>query len=93
LGATGFVLAPAARPDIACPNCGFRPWPGLQWICAPDGCGGQFDTFETQAHCPYCDAQFAWTGCPACHVASAHRAWYRASGGNLPNAARPRQQL
>ena len=83
---TGFVFVDtgAARPDITCPRCGFHPWRGLQWICAPDGCGGLFDTFETRAHCPHCEAQFAWTACPACHVASAHRAWYRHTAGSPP---------
>jgi hypothetical protein len=48
----------------------------MQWICAPDGCGGSFDTFATRARCPHCDAHFAWTMCPACGKASAHAAWY-----------------
>jgi DNA-directed RNA polymerase subunit RPC12/RpoP len=67
-------------PDIACPECGFVPSKGMMWTCAPDGCGGTFDTFETRARCPHCDAQFAWTACPGCGKASAHRAWYRRAG-------------
>ena len=66
------------RQGISCPRCGFSPYVGMQWICAPDGCGGSFDTFETAARCPHCDAQFAWTACPSCHQVSAHRAWYHA---------------
>jgi hypothetical protein len=46
------------------------------WMCAPDGCGALFDTFETRARCPQCDAQFSWTACLACGQASAHQAWY-----------------
>jgi hypothetical protein len=65
------------RSDIACPACGFSPAVGMQWVCSPDGCGGMFDTFATRARCPHCEAQFAWTACPSCHKASAHRAWYR----------------
>jgi len=49
----------------------------MQWLCAPDGCGGTFDTFATHARCPHCNAQFAWTACPGCGKSSAHRAWYR----------------
>lgn len=67
----------ADRPDIACPACAFSPFVGMTWVCAPDGCGGVFDTFATGAQCPHCGAQFAWTMCPVCGKASAHRAWYR----------------
>jgi hypothetical protein len=67
------------RPNVACPGCGFTPFFGQQWVCAPDGCGGSFDTFETQARCPHCEAQFAWTECPVCARASAHRSWYTRS--------------
>ena len=70
---------PTGRPGIACPACAFSPPAGMQWICAPDGCGGAFDTFATRARCPHCEAQFAWTMCPACHKASSHAAWYHAS--------------
>ena len=65
------------RPGIACPKCDFSPFVGLQWMCAPDGCGGHFDTFASHARCPHCNAQFAWTACPACGQVSAHQAWYR----------------
>ena len=68
------------RLDVACPQCGYAPSKGGLWTCAPDGCGGSFDTFETHAKCPHCDAQFAWTACPACGKASAHKAWYRRAG-------------
>ena len=67
------------RSNVACPGCGFVPVVGQQWICAPDGCGGSFDTFDTKGKCPYCEAQFAWTECPVCTRASAHRAWYARS--------------
>lgn len=64
------------RPNIACPVCGYSPFVGMQWVCSPDGCGGTFDTFETHARCPHCEAQFAWTMCPGCGKTSPHRAWY-----------------
>lgn len=76
-GIVGFVHLPERRRDVACPACGFAPFVGLQWTCSPDGCGGAFDTFATRARCPHCDAQFAWTACPACGKISAHQAWYR----------------
>ena len=66
--------------DVACPGCGYRPPVGLQWVCSPDGCGGMFDTFATRAQCPHCEARFAWTMCPACEKAFAHRAWYGRPG-------------
>lgn len=70
-------MLPMGRPGIACPACDFSPPPGMLWSCAPDGCGGEFDTFETRARCPHCEAQFAWTECPACERKSPHQAWYR----------------
>jgi hypothetical protein len=71
---------PAGRPDISCPACAFSPPKGLQWMCYPDGCGGTFDTFETRARCPHCQAQFAWTQCPVCGCTSSHQAWYPRQG-------------
>ena len=65
------------RSGVACPACGVSPLVGTPWTCSPDGCGGQFDTFETHGRCPHCDAQFRWTQCPSCGRASAHNAWYR----------------
>lgn len=76
----GFAQVPERRNGIACPACGFSPFVGTQWVCSPDGCGGAFDTFDTRARCPHCDAQFSWTACPACGKVSAHQAWYRRAG-------------
>ncbi len=66
----------AQRPDIACPACGAQPVAGMQWLCAPDGCGGTFDTFASHGRCPHCDAQFSWTQCLMCGRISAHQAFY-----------------
>lgn len=76
-GLDPFAPSTLSRDGIACPACAYVPYAGMQWHCSPDGCGGWFDTFETHARCPHCDAQFAWTMCPSCGKASAHRAWYR----------------
>ena len=65
------------RPDVACPGCGYVPSAYDKWICAPDGCGHAWNTFDTGARCPECDAQFAWTACPGCTRTYPHRAWYR----------------
>jgi len=67
------------HPNVACPVCGWTPPRGTIWFCYPDGCGGKFDTFETHAKCPHCNAQFAWTACPVCGQASAHDSWYRSA--------------
>jgi predicted amidophosphoribosyltransferase len=65
------------REDVACPACGTPPLVGAMWSCGPDGCGFLFDTFETKARCPKCEAHFAVTWCPTCGKPSPHRAWYR----------------
>ena len=66
-----------ARRDIACPRCGTPPVVGVQWMCGPDGCGFPFETFDTHAVCPRCDAHFTVTWCPRCGQPSPHTAWYR----------------
>lgn len=68
--------------SISCPHCGWVPSPMSRWICAPDGCGTVWNTFETGARCPTCDAQFSFTVCLQCERASPHRAWYH--GGAQP---------
>src|SRR4051812_33960828 len=73
----------SGRPGIACPFCSFSPHVGLQWRCWPDGSGGDFDTFATQAKCPHCEAQFPWTQCPACHKTSPHKNWYRSPSAGI----------
>ena len=66
-----------SRAGIACPHCGWQPSVGAQWVCAPDGCGTSWDTFETRARCPGCGARFPWTDCHACGRRSPHEDWYR----------------
>jgi len=52
------------RSGFACPSCKQPPIVGPIWRC--DRCLKPFDTFETQATCPHCGAQFAVTRCPEC---------------------------
>jgi DNA-directed RNA polymerase subunit RPC12/RpoP len=65
------------RRDVACPGCGYVPTQFDRWVCAPDGCGRLWDTFETGARCPDCGAQFIWTVCPGCNRTFPHKSWYR----------------
>jgi len=52
------------RNGFACPSCKAAPQVGDHWKCGK--CGKAFDTFQTQAVCPYCAAQFAVTMCLDC---------------------------
>ncbi|MBZ5571160.1 MAG: M50 family metallopeptidase [Acidobacteriia bacterium] len=52
------------RDGFACPNCRTAPPVGELWKCGQ--CEQPFDTFQTQAVCPHCAAQFAGTRCLDC---------------------------
>lgn len=52
------------REGFACPVCKTPPLCGPLWLCGK--CRKTFDTFETQAVCPHCGAQFAVTACFEC---------------------------
>ena len=52
------------RDGFRCPSCQAAPPTGAWWTCSQ--CGQRFDTFETQAVCPHCGAQFAGTRCLDC---------------------------
>jgi Zn-dependent protease len=52
------------REGFACPRCKAAPPVGELWKCGQ--CGQPFDTFLTQAVCPYCAAQYPVTGCLDC---------------------------
>jgi Zn-dependent protease len=54
----------ARRFGAACPGCGASPPMGPLWKCTT--CGQGFDTFETQAVCPHCGAQYPNTMCVEC---------------------------
>lgn len=52
------------RAGFACPCCKSGPPLGNIWTCP--NCRAKFDTFVTQAVCPYCAAQFPVTQCMDC---------------------------
>jgi Zn-dependent protease len=49
---------------FACPSCQTAPPAGDFWLCG--NCRQAFDTFQTQAVCPQCAAQFPATRCLDC---------------------------
>jgi len=61
------------REGFTCPSCRNAPPVGAFWTCSR--CGKTFDTFETQAVCPYCEASFVRTSCPDCGTGSPLAAW------------------
>src|SRR5207247_11342879 len=61
------------REGFTCPCCKLAPPIGAFWKCAQ--CGQPFDTFETQAVCPKCNARFAVTGCLDCRRAYPLSEW------------------
>jgi len=63
----------ARREGFACPACHKAPPVGAFWTCSQ--CGKTFDTFETQAVCPYCEAFFVRTSCPECGSSNPLAAW------------------
>jgi len=52
------------RTGYSCPSCRAAPLLGPLWKC--NHCGTAFDTFETRATCPSCDARFDTTRCTDC---------------------------
>jgi Zn-dependent protease len=61
------------RDGFACPACKSRPPFGEYWKCGR--CGQPFDTFQTQAVCPHCAAQFAVTKCLDCDAVRPMSEW------------------
>src|SRR5213596_1913022 len=61
------------REGFTCPCCKTAPPIGAFWKCAQ--CGQPFDTFQTQAVCPKCNARFAVTACLDCRRAYAMSEW------------------
>jgi Zn-dependent protease len=58
---------------FACPRCKAAPPVGSFWTC--NHCQKQFDTFQTNAVCPQCLAQFAATACLDCGQRAPMNAW------------------
>ncbi|MGC1462985.1 MAG: M50 family metallopeptidase [Terracidiphilus sp.] len=52
------------REGFVCPSCRTAPPLGAYWQCPR--CSQPFDTFESQAVCPHCAAQFSTTRCLDC---------------------------
>jgi Zn-dependent protease len=73
------------RPEFACPSCHAGPPLGAFWACHL--CGTQFDTFETRAVCPKCQAQFPTTACAFCGESRPMAEWIR------PAPLRPETRL
>jgi Zn-dependent protease len=67
------IAALPRRPGFRCPSCETAPPVGAWWGCPR--CGKAFDTFETQAVCPNCGAQFAGTRCLDCGEMHALDEW------------------
>lgn len=61
------------RDGFACPWCQAAPPVGDFWVCGQ--CKNAFDTFQTQAVCPYCAAQFPVTKCLDCGGLHPMREW------------------
>jgi Zn-dependent protease len=58
---------------FSCPKCKAAPPVGNFWTCGR--CGNAFDTFQTQAACPHCGAQFAATRCLDCGASNPISEW------------------
>jgi len=61
------------RDGFACPSCKVAPPVGNIWTCGH--CGQGFDTFATQAVCPWCGTQYPETRCLDCGVARPMTEW------------------
>jgi Zn-dependent protease len=61
------------RSGYACPDCRQPPALGAFWRCGK--CLNAFDTFQTQAVCPHCGAQFPVTQCLDCGSAHPFTEW------------------
>ena len=61
------------RNGFACPNCKAVPPVGELWKCGL--CGQSFDTFQSQAACPFCHSQYPVTRCVDCGASHAMGEW------------------
>ncbi|HLH08091.1 MAG TPA: M50 family metallopeptidase [Terriglobales bacterium] len=61
------------RHEFGCPRCQQSPPAGEYWKCGK--CGQAFDTFATNAACPYCSTQFPVTRCLDCGGLSPMSEW------------------
>lgn len=78
---------------IRCPICTWRPSRSSHWTCWDcdhpeyffNGCGTEWNTFETGGVCPTCAHRWAWTSCLSCWSWSKHVDWYE---NEIPTSAR-----
>ena len=61
------------RNGVACPACHTAPPMGAFWGCSQ--CRTRFDTFETGAVCPHCQATFTITTCAECGASRPFQEW------------------
>lgn len=66
------------RDGFACPRCAAAPPIGDFWKC--NQCGQAFDTFASDAICPYCQNVFAATRCLDCGGLTTVSSWVSANG-------------
>lgn len=70
---------------IRCPLCKWSPDKTSRWTCWDcghpeyffDGCGTEWNTFDTRGVCPTCSHKWIWTSCLSCWSWSKHEAWYQ----------------
>ena len=73
-----------SRARIRCPRCEWAPGRSARWCCLEcplpvmffDGCGTEWNTFDTRGRCPGCQHQWRWTSCLVCTEWSLHDDWY-----------------
>jgi len=72
--------APIDFSRIRCPLCRWQPNAASRWFCSDfnshDGCGTEWNTFDTRGICPGCKYRWHWTDCLRCFRSSPHEAWY-----------------
>ncbi len=69
---------------IRCPLCKWTPDRTSRWTCWDceypeyfyNGCGTEWNTFDTRGVCPTCSHQWMWTSCLSCWGWSKHGDWY-----------------
>ncbi|MGD9589930.1 MAG: hypothetical protein AB7Q37_16305 [Pyrinomonadaceae bacterium] len=74
---------------VRCPICKWQPDRESRWTCWDcdhpeyfyNGCGTDWNTFETGGQCPTCLHQWIWTSCLACWGWSKHEDWYQEEPG------------
>ena len=70
------------RQEFKCPVCHESPPVGEFWGCSR--CRKRFDTFQTQAFCPHCNAEYNVTACPYCYSLRPMAEWRSYSETDSP---------